>query len=102
MVSITLSLYGSPDEQFKQDDLIIKKGKFNYSKTMLTAESQLMAATVCAWRAHQLFYKERHIETGGLRLVDEVESEQLAVTAARGPENQRPQASTAVRIPRMV
>ena len=102
MVSITLSLYGSPDEQFKQEDLIIKKGKYNYSKTLLTQENQLMAATVCAWRAHQLFHKERHIETGGLRLVDELETEQRATTAARDPENQRPRAPIAVRIPRMV
>ena len=102
MVSINLSLYGSPDEQFKQDDLIIKKGKFNYSKTLLTAESQLMAATVCAWRAHQLFYKERQIETGGLRLVDEVEAEQLAATASRGPENQRSQVTMADRTPQKV
>lgn len=100
-VSINLSLYGSPDEQFKQDDLIIKKGKFNYSKTMLTEESQLMAATVCTWRAHQLFHKERHIETGGLKLVDEVEAEQLAAAAARGPENHRQQSSGAARNPRM-
>lgn len=102
MVSITLSLYGSPDEQFKHDDLIINKGKFNYSKTLLTEESQLMAATVCAWRAHQLFYKERHIETGGLRLVDEVEAEQLTATATRGPGKPRQQASMGGRTPRLV
>ena len=97
MVSITLSLYGSPDEQFKQDDLIIKQGKFNYSKTLLTDECQLMAATVCTWRAHQLFHKERHIETGGLILIDEVEAEHQAVTASRGLENRRPQTSMPVR-----
>ncbi len=102
MVSITLSLYGSPGEQFKQDDLIIKQGKFNYSKTLLTDESQLMAATVCTWRAHQLFHKERHIETGGLVLVDEVEAEHLAVDASRGLENRQPQTSMPVRNLQMV
>ncbi len=75
MVSISMSLYGSPDEQFKQNDLTIKKGKFNYSKCRLTDENQLMAATVCTWRAHQLFHKERHVETGGLFLLDEAQAE---------------------------
>ena len=75
MVSITLSLYGSPAEQFKQNDLTIRKGKFNYSKCRLTDEHQLMAATVCTWRAHQLFHTERHIETGGLLLLDEAQAE---------------------------
>lgn len=102
MVSITLSLYGSPDEQFRQDDLIIKQGKFNYSKTLLTDENQLMAATVCTWRAHQLFHQERHIETGGLILVDEVEAEHLPATASRGFENQRPQISQPARKLQMV
>lgn len=74
-VSITLSLYGSPDEQFKQNDLVIKKSRFNYSKARLTDESQLMAATVCVWRARQLFHQERQVETGGLILLDEVEAE---------------------------
>jgi len=86
MVGITMSLYGSPDEQFKQNDLIIRKGRFNYSKCRLTDENQLMAATVCTWRAHQLFHKERHIETGGLRLVDEAETEH--------PDWLRPRTST--------
>lgn len=74
MLSITLSLYGSQDEQFKQDDLIINKGKFNYCKCHLTDENQLMAATVCIWRAHQLFHRERNIESGRLILLDEVET----------------------------
>ncbi|MCP4390767.1 MAG: hypothetical protein GY802_20900 [Gammaproteobacteria bacterium] len=75
MVSINLSLYGSPDEQFRQEYLTIRKGKFNYSRCRITDENQLMAATVCIWRAHQLFHKERNIETGGLILLDEAETE---------------------------
>ncbi|MDH3538079.1 MAG: hypothetical protein OER87_20220, partial [Gammaproteobacteria bacterium] len=51
-LSITLSLYGTPEEQFKQDDLIIRKAKFNYCKCIVTDASQLMAASVCIWRAH--------------------------------------------------
>ena len=102
MVSINLSLYGSPEEQFKQDDLIIKQGKFNYSKTLLTDENQLMAATVCTWRAHQLFHRERHIETGGLILLDEVEAEHQAASASRGLEIQRPQTSMPVRKLQMI
>ena len=74
-LSITLSLYGSHEEQFRQDDLIIKKSKFNFSKCRITDESQLMAATVCIWRAHQLFHRERGVETGALLLVDEAETE---------------------------
>ena len=72
-LSIRLSLYGSPDEQFQQDDLVVRKSRFNYSKCRLTDENQLMAATVCIWRAHQLFHRERSIETGGLVLVDEAQ-----------------------------
>ena len=75
MLSITLSLYGSPTEQFQQDDLIIKKGKFNYSKCRITDENQLMPASVCIWRAHQLFHQERQIESGALVLVDENEND---------------------------
>ncbi len=74
-LSITLSLYGSPEEQFRQKDLVVKKSKFNYSKCRIIDENQLMAATVCIWRAHQLFHRERGIETGGLMLVDEAETE---------------------------
>ena len=74
MLSITMNLYGSPDEQFKQDGLIVKKSKFNYSKCRVTSENQLMAATVCIWRAHQLFHRERGVETGALLLLDEAES----------------------------
>ena len=70
-LSIRLSLYGSPDEQFQQDDLIVRKSRFNYSKCRLTDENQLMAATVCIWRAHQLFYRERSVENGALVLIDE-------------------------------
>lgn len=70
-LSITLNLYGTPEEQLQQDDLILKSGRFNYSRCRLTEESQLMAATVCIWRAHQLFHRERHIETGCLRLIDD-------------------------------
>ena len=70
-LSITLNLYGTPEEQFKQDDLIIRKAKFNYSRCILTDESQLMAASVCIWRAHQLFHRERQVETGSLLLLDD-------------------------------
>ncbi|MDH3761638.1 MAG: hypothetical protein OEU50_11705 [Gammaproteobacteria bacterium] len=86
MISITLSLYGSPTEQFKQDDLTIRKGKFNYSKCRLTDDYQLMAATVCIWRAHQLFHKERHVETGGLLLLDEAQAEDTDWTRSRHQE----------------
>ena len=72
-LSIRLSLYGPPEEQFQQDDLIVRKSRFNYSKCRLTDENQLMAATVCIWRAHQLFHRERSIETGGLVLVDQAQ-----------------------------
>jgi hypothetical protein len=71
MLSITLSLYGSPDEQFSQSDLILKKGRFNYSRCRVTDENQLMAACVCIWRAHQLFHRERWEENGPLLLIDE-------------------------------
>ena len=74
-ISITLNLYGAVEEQFKHDDLVIKKGKFNYSRCRITDEGQLMPATVCIWRAHQLFHSPRKIETGRLSLVDEVEAE---------------------------
>jgi hypothetical protein len=73
-LSITLNLYGSPEEQFRQDDLVVRKSRFNYSKCRITDESQLMAATVCIWRAHQLFHRERHVETGGLILIDEAQT----------------------------
>jgi hypothetical protein len=75
MLSITLSLYGSPVEQFKQDELLIKKGKFNYSKCRITDQNQLMPASVCIWRAHKLFHQERQIESGALILVDENENQ---------------------------
>ena len=74
-LGITMNLYGSVEEQFRHDDLVIKKGKFNYSRCRVTDESQLMPATVAIWRAHQLFHAPRKIETGRLRLVDEAETE---------------------------
>ncbi|MGD2172035.1 MAG: hypothetical protein PVI79_00525 [Gammaproteobacteria bacterium] len=88
MLSITLSLYGSPEEQFRQDDLIIKKGKFNYSKCRITDENQLMPASVCIWRAHKLFHQERHIESGALLLVDEKENERSDWLRPRPTEEQ--------------
>ncbi len=89
-LSITLSLYGSPEEQFRQDDVIIKKGKFNFSKCRITDENQLMAATVCIWRAHQLFHRERGIETGALLLVDEAETEHTDWLRPRPRESSLP------------
>jgi len=74
-LSIALSLYGSPDEQFKQEELMLRKGKFNYSKCRVTDANQLMAATVSIWRAHRLFHRERSIESGALLLLDEAEIE---------------------------
>lgn len=74
-LSITLNLYGSPEEQFQQNDLILKQGRFNYCRCQLTEETQLMAATVCICRAHQLFHRERHIETGSLRLLEDEQNE---------------------------
>ena len=70
-LSISMNLYGSPEEQFQQEDLTPKSGRFNFSRCQLTDESQLMAATVCIWRAHQLFHRERHVETGSLCLIDD-------------------------------
>ena len=46
---ITLNLYGSPQEQLQQDDLILKSGRFNYSRCRVTEESQLMAASVTSY-----------------------------------------------------
>ena len=73
-LSITLSLYGMPYEQFKQDDLVIKKGKFNNSECRITDEHQLMAASVCIWRAHQLFHQGSGRNAGALLLADEVKT----------------------------
>lgn len=73
-LSITLSLYGMPHEQFKQDDLAIKKGKFNNSECRITDENQLMAASVCIWRAHQLFHQGSGRNAGALLLADEVKT----------------------------
>ena len=73
-LSITISLHGMPHEQFKQDDLVIKKGKFNNSECRVTDENQLMAASVCIWRAHQLFHQGSARKTGALLLADEVKT----------------------------
>jgi hypothetical protein len=73
-LSITISLYGMPQEQFKQDDLVIKKDKFNNSKCRITDENQLMAASVCIWRAHQLFHQGSARNAGALLLADEVKT----------------------------
>ena len=91
MLSIKLNLYGSVNEQFVQDDLIIKKARFGYSRCRVTDESQLMAATVCIWRAHQLFHRERHIETGSLVLIDQFDSagDNPAYLQRRLPQHQQ-------------
>lgn len=73
-VSITLSLYGAPEEQFRQNDLAVKRAKFDYSICRITEEFQLMPATVCIWRAHQLFHQKRSRESGALLLLDENEA----------------------------
>ena len=71
-LSITISLYGMPQEQFRQDDLMIKKSRFDNSEGRVTDENQLMAASVCIWRAHQLFHKGSARNNGALFLADEV------------------------------
>lgn len=73
-VNITLNLYGPPDQQFRQDDLPIRSTKFNRTICHLTEEHQLMAATVCIWRAHQLFHGSHEGQHGALLLQDEAES----------------------------
>ena len=73
-LSITISLYGMPHEQFKQDDLVIRKGKFNNSECRITDANQLMAASVCIWRAHQLFHQGSGRNAGALLLADEVKT----------------------------
>jgi hypothetical protein len=73
-VSITLNLYGSPEEQFKQDDLPILGTKFSRSICHVTEEYQLMAASVSIWRAHQLFHGANEQSPGGLILLNESES----------------------------
>ena len=72
-VSIDLSLCGEPDEQFRQSGLIVRSARFGYSRCNVTSEDQLMAASVCIWRAHQLFHMERSREVGALLLADEHE-----------------------------
>ena len=72
-VSIDLSLRGEPDEQVRQADLIVRPARFGYSRCTVTSEDQLMAASVCIWRAHQLFHMDRSREAGALLLADEHE-----------------------------
>jgi hypothetical protein len=71
-LSITISLYGMPQEQFQQDDLMIKQGLFNNSECRVIDENQLMAASVCIWRAHQLFNQGSARKSSALLLTDEV------------------------------
>ena len=71
-LSITLSLFGLPDEHFVQDDLDIKKGKCKNSLCRITDNGQLMAASVSIWRAHQLFIQGSNRERRALLLVDEL------------------------------
>ncbi|MEM7563352.1 MAG: hypothetical protein AAF353_09920 [Pseudomonadota bacterium] len=74
-VSIVLTLYGLPEEQFDQTDLELKKGGYNSSRCRITKVSQLMAASVCIWRAHTLYHQERNQESGKLMLIDETETD---------------------------
>ena len=74
-VSIILTLHGLPEEQFVQNDLALKKGGYNSSRCRITKVSQLMAASVCIWRAHTLYNQERSQESGKLMLIDETESD---------------------------
>ncbi len=71
-LSITMSLHGLPHEQFKHDDLSIKKGKLENSECRITNENQLMAASVSIWRAHQLFQRGSGRNASALLLADEV------------------------------
>ena len=73
-VSITLNLFGTPEEQFRQEDLPIVSTRFDRSICHLTEEHQLMAATVCIWRSHQLFHGTREEPKGALLLQDETET----------------------------
>jgi hypothetical protein len=73
-LSITISLFGKPQEQFKQDDLVIKKGMLNNSECRVTDENQLMAASVCIWRSHKLFHQGSDKNNGALLLADEVKT----------------------------
>ena len=87
VLSITINLYGNPEEQFQHDDVSVRKSKFNYSKCQVFDEKQLMAASVCIWRAHQLFYRPRRIESSVLTLTDEVESVSGAWLRPRPQQN---------------
>ncbi len=71
-LSITLSLFGSPEEHFVQDELDIKKGKCNNSLARITEHRQLMAATVSIWRAHQLFHLGSNRDPRALLLIEEL------------------------------
>lgn len=73
-VSITLNLFGPPESQFRQDGLPILGTKFSRSICHITEESQLMAATVSIWRAHQLFHGAKESGGGALLLLEESES----------------------------
>ena len=73
-VSIILNLHGLPEEQFVQNDLQLKKGGYNSCRCRITKVSQLMAASVCIWRAHTLFNQERNQESGKLMLIDETDT----------------------------
>ncbi len=72
-VSVDLSLCGEPDEQFRRGELVVRPARFGYSRCTLTHADQLMAASVCIWRAHRLFHMDRSNEVGALLLADEHE-----------------------------
>lgn len=71
-LSITISLFGSPEEHFVQDDIEIKKGKCHNSLARITENKQLMAASVSIWRAHQLFVRGSNRDRRALLLIDEL------------------------------
>ncbi len=81
MVAINLRLFGDPEEQFLQDDLMMKKAKGGYSECRITDADQLMAATVSIWRGHQLFHRGSARQRGGLFMMDEFS------TIKSGPKN---------------
>lgn len=72
-VAIDLSLRGEPDEQFRQNGLVVRPARFGYSRCTVTHADQLMPASVCIWRAHRLFHMDRSREVGALLLADEHE-----------------------------
>lgn len=73
-LSVTMQLYGSPQEQFMQDDLLFSKGRQHNCVCRVTGASQLMAATVAIWRAHQLFERGSLRQNSSLYLMDELET----------------------------